>query len=229
MHQSIRHAGCFRWPELYSREPDVVVLTDIGGRRGIDPLPSIQGKVYVHDACHSWMPDPAAAFGLVSFYPTKLVPGAEGGAVICREEADAEELASWLYCGLVPGSAGQGHQPTRAGRKANMTDVTAALNREALELAPAHIRATGEAWLQLADAAFRRDIPYRYQNERPYLFQVEVPTQDDVQPLRAGLEAMGVPSAWNFRPSPLVTIPCLPGTTRSQAKDLMDKVRRLLR
>jgi dTDP-4-amino-4,6-dideoxygalactose transaminase len=225
MHQAIQHAGCFIFPETYDRKPDVRVLTDIGGRRSIDPIQDIQGTVYIHDACHSWMPDPAAAFGLVSFYPTKLVPGAEGGAVICSHEEAAEELASWLYCGLVPGSAGQGHRPERAGRKANMTDVTAALNREALELAPAHIRATGEAWLQLADAAFRRDIPYRYQNERPYLFQVEVPFEENVQPFRARLAARGVPSAWNFRPSSLVTIPCLPGTTQSRAKDLMDKVK----
>lgn len=218
MHQAVVHSGMIR---SHSACVDVVVLTDIGGRRFVDELPDVEptlsthcrgtrahlplSAVYVHDSCHSWMPDPAADFGIVSFYPTKLVPGAEGGAVVCKKEDDALELAEWLYCGLVPGRSGRGDFPTVSGRKANMTDVTAALNLEALELAPAHIYTTRVAWQGLEAQARQLGVPYRDQPLQPYLFQVVHP---EVDRLRAGLQARGVPSAINFRPAPLTTVPC---------------------
>ena len=201
----------------------IFVRTDIGGARCDDaPWGSTVGCT-VRDACHSWVLDNSADFTLFSFYPTKLVPGAEGGCVVCRRPQDAERLRLHLYCGLRPGEAGQGRGPVLCGRKANMTDVTAALNLEALELSPAYIKAIGDAWAQLADCARARGLPFRIQLMRPYLFQVELPA-DQVRPTIDALKLLGIPSAWNFPPAGLLTLPCYPGMTLTDADRVIDAV-----
>ncbi len=246
MHHAIRHGVGIndRWdPQSHCKDtPDVVILTDIGGRRLIDKSgPSdISGRTWeeyipddgltgIHDACHSWLPLPWADFGICSFYPTKLVSGAEGGVVVCKREEDADELAAWLYCGLSPGSAGQGHSPTVSGRKANLTDVAAALNLEALEAAPTYIQAIDDTWRKMAELADRMGISYRDQPVRPYLFQIEVPgvrgelddPESTIPMYMSTLRNRGIPTAWNFRPAQLLTLPCFPGLTRADAEYIL--------
>jgi dTDP-4-amino-4,6-dideoxygalactose transaminase len=202
--QTIQHAGLVRGPGAR-------VETDIGGRSWLDPG---KGSVVVWDASHSWVYQKnVARFWFASLYPTKLVPAAEGSIIVCRDEADVESLRLWLYCGLTPGAAGQGHLPKVCGRKAGLTAVQAALAVEALELAPAHIEATRNAWFRLVYWAHSLGVPYRNQPMRPYLFQVELPktTEFGVPVFRERLQKAGIPTAWNFRPAPLVTVPCHAG------------------
>jgi hypothetical protein len=111
---SIRHAGLGVWDRTWvSGRPDVLVKTDIGGRRLAEEDENTSTRVYVaggaadpkwyiHDACHSWLPDPAADFAVLSCYPTKPVPGAEGGVVVCKEPEHAREIESWCTSGLDP-------------------------------------------------------------------------------------------------------------------------------
>jgi dTDP-4-amino-4,6-dideoxygalactose transaminase len=222
MHQAIRHAGLGRSaPDGFA---DVDVYTDIGGASEIDERDHFPEPVKIHDCCHSWLPAPGRDFYVMSFYPTKLVPGAEGGAVICPRNDVAEEVAARLYCGLEPGAAGRGKEPRFPGRKANMTDVTAALNLEALEVSPYYIEAISEAWHGLALEAARQGVNYRDQKVRPYLFQVDVEGRK-VSEVMAELKAQGIPSAWNFRPAGLVTLPCFPGILPHEIKQVVGAVR----
>jgi dTDP-4-amino-4,6-dideoxygalactose transaminase len=220
MHQAVAHAGAQVAMEPDDRV-DVVVLTDIGGSAVAPGDPDsnyLDDHVQIiHDACHSWNPWRDIDFNLVSFYPTKLVPGAEGGAVVCKNPDDAEALADWLYCGLRPGAAGNGAAPRVPGRKANMSDVTAALNLEALELAPKYIKDIAESWALCRDFLQYRNLKVRDQPVRPYLLQIEV---EDVPTVRNKLKAAGFESAWNFRPAPLVTLPLWPGMTTQDAAAL---------
>lgn len=207
------------WPGLHhivdnlcrrdsSEKAVVTVTTDIGGRNWIDPPDThkyTKEYIHVHDACHSWWPSPAALFSFASFYPTKLAPGAEGGVIFCRHWNHVETLERLLYCGLRPGHAG-GELPSYPGRKANMPDTQAALNLEAMELFSSNVRRIHDQWHQLAEYAKNLDVPYRDQPIRPYLFQVEVP-QGRVVSFRKKLLYLGVPTAQNFPPSPLVTVP----------------------
>lgn len=221
---------------------DLCVLTDIGGRRPIDASgPCVSNEMttttrgrasefryYIHDACHSWLPDPNADFGLVSFYPTKLVPGAEGGAVFCRNTDDARRLREWLYCGLTPGTAASGICPSVPGRKANMTDVAAELNREALALAPDYICAIEKTWMRMASMAAILGVPYRDQPVRPYLFQIEFGSNSDMVGIMAAMRRRGISVARNFRPAPLLTVPCYPEMDADTLSYILRAVREYL-
>lgn len=217
-------------------EADIVVLTDIGGRRLCeeDERHLYTGKPVnwlIHDASHSWVPKPNADFALMSCYPTKLLAGAEGGVVRCYSPNDARDLRRFLYNGLEPGRAGQGDIPSLQGRKGNMTDVTAALNREALENMPAYLRHIRGAWHVMAQMAEEAGVPYRKQPERPYLFQIEVPRGpfDSGTDMRLGeimhtLGKKSIPSARNFRPSGLLTVPFdVPDDCRLEILDQVKK------
>jgi DegT/DnrJ/EryC1/StrS aminotransferase family protein len=211
------NAAHYPWQDGPLGAPDIYVRTDIGGARPSEYDASLHRppcRVYVHDSCHSWLPHLDADFGLVSFYPTKLVPGAEGGAVICKNPLDAEPLQRLLYCGLVPGSGSR--EPKGWGRKANMTDVTAALNLEALELAPKYIEQIEEAWCTLSGAAYFLGIAHRVRQQaiRPYLFQLAHDFATTPPPKHC-------PWARNFAPANLITLPCFPGLTKGQAQDIL--------
>lgn len=213
---------------------EVGVWTDIGGRRFLTPEPdSIDRCRCAIDASHSWVYQDCR-FWFASAYPTKLIPAAEGGVVVCREEQDAEQLRLFGYCGLRPGGAGNGEKPKVCGRKSNLPDTQAALLLEALELAPAHITKTRDRWCETAEWAQELGVPYRDQPVRPYLFQVEVGgvrgELDDPEatiPLyRALLKEKGIPSAWNFLPAPLLTVPC---HREADARKVMTAVAEVLR
>jgi dTDP-4-amino-4,6-dideoxygalactose transaminase len=105
-----------------------------------------------------------------------------------------------------------------------MTDVTAALNLEALEVSPYYIEAIGDSWRGLAAEADRQGVAYRPQNTRPYLFQAMVPPKE-VPAIRESLKERGIPSAWNFRPAGLVTLPCFPGMLPHEIKQVVGAVR----
>jgi len=116
-----------------------------------------------------------------------------------------------------------------------MTDVTAALNLEELELAPAHIEDVTNAWSQMRVEADRLGVPYRDQPVRPYLFQVDLSDQphwsgrpglrEDVGLTMESLRHRNIPTAWNFRPAPLVTVPCHNG---ADARVVMEAVAEVL-
>lgn len=227
MHQAIFHAGMSRRP---LHEAEVIVTTDIGGARLADgDLADAEGaRPWIHDACHSWFPCARADFSIASFYPTKLVPGAEGGVVVCRQDEAADFLRQWIYCGLRPGAAGNGEPPACWGRKANMTDVTAALNLEALERAPAYMDGIRKSWEVYRRLATEKGIAYRWIHFRPYLFQIEVPG-DKVQAVREGLKHWGVPTAWNFKPAGLVTLPLYPDMSEMVQAMVLDQVLKVVK
>jgi hypothetical protein len=223
------------WPGMhlavsYTRTTSQAIIqvrTDIGGRRCDDPA-WIAGAVRVKDACHSWVPDPTAEFTIFSFYPSKLAPsGAEGGVVLTGDPGRAELLRRYLYCGMRPGQAGSGEPPSVPGRKANMTDVAAALNLEALERAPRYMREVADAWGRMAEIGRQMELQIRQQDIRPYLFQVEVPESwPPIPELMATLRTWSVPSAWNFPPAPLLTLPCHPAMSNEEMKRVFYRLRR---
>lgn len=227
LHQILSRA-IFSHKVVHGEEAKVVVLTSIGGAALIDGARREEEEsIWIHDACHSWLREWWADWTFMSLYPTKLVPGAEGGVIVAPTDADAAELDRWLYCGLEPGGAGRGHAPSVSGRKANMTDVQAALNMEALELAPAYIDLIQESWGEYSLLAASRGIPYRAQPYRAYLFQIEVPSEK-VLDVMAELAKWGVPSAWNFRPAGLVTLPLYPAMSKTVQSMVLDMVERSL-
>lgn len=215
MRLAIRHAGMYH----ANSNPDICVRTDIGGARpAIDDHTRKNARINIHDACHSWLPDPTADFAILSCYPTKPVPGAEGGVVVCKDPGHAREIESWVSSGLTPA-----YNPTRLGgnrasvpgRETHLTDVAAALNLEALEVSDSYMGEIQCSWRKLAQAAEDWNVAFRAQPIRPYLFQIEV---QDVPRVRDGLANSGIPSAWNFPPAPLVTLPCYPNMSRRFAE-----------
>jgi len=237
---AISHAGmCTGWDRDWRSRPDIVVKTDIGGRRlAIEdedmssryfvanrlPYP----KWYIHDACHSWLPDPAADFAVLSCYPTKPVPGAEGGVVVCKDPEHAREIESWCSSGLSPAfnpTRLGGTEPSVPGRETHLTDVAAALNLEALEVSDRYMAGIRLSWQKLARAGQNWEVPFRCQPLVPYLFQVEV---RDVAEVRAELAKWGVPTAWNFPPAPLVTLPCRPDMGIREAELIIKFTRRAI-
>jgi dTDP-4-amino-4,6-dideoxygalactose transaminase len=229
------------WPGMLNARPydrgrrapppvHVRVDTCIGGSALYDeerrkPHRGLHEDYRVLDACHSAEPDRTYDASLISFYPTKLIPGAEGGALFLERSCShlALELEMALNCGQVPAySRGGAALRGGFGRKGNMTDVAAALNREALELSSEYAHQIYCAWCELRRAAEEVDVGYRPQKGRPYLFQMTCPATE-VQAVRGRLaERQGVPSAWNFPPAGLVTLPCFPGLTREQAEDIVN-------
>lgn len=213
MHMVLKRAG--QAFDSTFHDGSVCVVTDIGGRQfGEEDEEYIQDlahkpKVVIHDASHSWefvaganRPD----YWLASFYPTKLVPGVEGGVVICRSPQAAAALRTWLYCGLTPGAAGKGSKPVVPGAKANMTDVAAALNLEAFEKSPAYIQKIQKLW-ERQDKIFRENGMFAVaQPIRTYLFQIR--SRSYLIPrVMKHLSANGISSAWNFSPNDLITLP----------------------
>jgi hypothetical protein len=187
----------------------IEVVTDIGGAGHAEF--SEKPSLILHDACHSWH-DNGADFTLFSFYPTKLVGGAEGGAMICKTPEIARAIQVLLHSGM----AGIGKKPdfTEAdptGRKANMTDVQAALNIEALERLDERKQAVRETWLALRELYLEHGGPLlrlKPQPIQPYLFQVWA--NDVPQALEAAADE-GIGAQWNFPKNPYVTLPCWPG------------------
>lgn len=187
----------------------VDVVTDIGGTMRL-PGPKWPTSWAVHDACHGWTYQ-HADYTLLSFYPTKLCGAAEGGALIFNgPEAgvEAEEVQLLLNSGI-PG-AGSAPDYSRAdprGRKANMTDVQAALALEALEDLPRRKEAARSDW-EIAESYFSEfcgdQVTVKPQPIQPYLFQVKC---SDVPRAIGLLRAAGVGAAWNFPPSQWLTVP----------------------
>lgn len=96
-----------------------------------------------------------------------------------------------------------------------MPDTQAALNLEALELAPKYIAQIEEAWCTMSGVAYWLGIGgrVRQQNVRPYIFQIQYD-------FTKGPPAH-CPWARNFAPADLLTLPCFPGLTKAQAKDIL--------
>lgn len=220
-------------PRIGRHRKPTQILTDIGGARFIDPPGYGPPCVLIHDIAHSWLlrqfthypnwiygrPD----YAFASFYPTKLVPGAEGGALYIYNSDEKEEIRWRINCGIVRGKGVDGG--VRWGRPSHMGDVQAALNLEALENAPGYISAVGIEWYSLVEYAKHYNIPYRYQPRRPYLFQVET---DKVAEVRARLKDFGWPTQHNFPPASLVTLPTNVNMNDSDRQLLMADCRRVL-
>src|SRR5690606_18193980 len=203
------------------------VVTEIGGQLNDMEIEDSYADSVLVDACHSWVPRKWAQYSLASFYPTKLVPGGEGGAVFCLDEWDAFEIQAILDCGYGPDSwkdiaEGRGRNGARSSPaiKGHMTDVQAALNLEALLYFDRYVMEQGEAWARLMSAAegFRCAELVKPQPIRPYIFQMRSKDPDRV--IRA-LAGVGVPSTRNFPPSPWVTLPAHKGISDKDARDIV--------
>lgn len=189
-------------------------LTDIGGASVFqDEVDST--LVSVLDACHSWRLLEGVDFTLLSFYPTKLCAGAEGGAIVCTSSHAAADLQRLVNCGLDrAGDRPSFYHMDYRGRKASMTDVTAALNREALEGLGQRKRDVHQQWVAMRDQFLSRVGPKTEvdrivsQPEQAYLLQLRV---DAPAKAFAIADEVGVATQVNFPPSTAVTFPCWPG------------------
>jgi len=220
-------------------QADVFVDSDLGGATTQDFKESGPNPPWrIQDCCHGWIPRQGYDFCISSFYPTKLVPGAEGGVIFCSSHENAHLLEKQINCGLGPlwesPSPGQSRSYEEAGhaigRKATMPDMLAALNLEALEGHWEYAAKIKRSWRLLEAAAMGVGIRYRFQETQPYLFQVELPPGPgpSVPRVQAELFKRGVETAWNFPPLNLVTVPCFPGMQFSTAVGIMKDVRRVL-
>lgn len=242
MLSAVRAAGL----HFSSMCPALVVQTDIGGAeiRGIDTL--YKGKPHLRDASHSWFKDACADYILFSCYPTKLVPGAEGGVLYCKDPEVAALITSRISCGVpsLYGSPGThrldncvNQEVVPAAIKATMPDALAAINREALEKAPSYIAAIGESWEKLFMLAQEMEIPFKPQTLRPYLFQIRAPGSPSWKDKEKRTEALAaradlvarltdhdIPTAWNFPPSDWITLPCYPGMIKEEVEEILKPV-----
>jgi dTDP-4-amino-4,6-dideoxygalactose transaminase len=212
-------------PSINQRQPSHsavlgYVHTDIGG------VTADRFAGYLLDCCHSWAPSHRFEYSLVSFYPTKLVPGVEGGALFCQSTLMAQRLQATLNCGFF-----QDLDRTRTrvwedmesnAMKGNMTDVAAAYNREALEHLHHQIRGIRNTQVQICREIFEHP---RLRRGR-YLMQVQVPDVPEAQKIAKG---MGVASGWNFPPNQWLTVPSWAGMNEDQIGKVTAVVRKLLR
>jgi dTDP-4-amino-4,6-dideoxygalactose transaminase len=91
--------------------------------------PRPHSAVRVVDSAHEFGRDTwkkwGSGFVALSFYPTKCLAGAEGGAVLTDNPAFIEYATSWRIGGRT--KMGRGYEVKRRGWQANMTDVQAAI------------------------------------------------------------------------------------------------------
>jgi len=221
MKQAIGHAGLSR---TNIDDADIVVLTDIGGRSWIEPVPPARPYLLIHDACHSWqLANVNAHFTIFSCYPTKFVPGAEGGVAICSDSTIAHEIELRVSSGLpAPGCI----EPICVGREYHMTDVQAALNIEALERSEKYQAELNQSWERLARCCARKKIEYRFMSAPHYLFQLPLKNTDSVVHLQIFLRSEGIESGWHFPPLPLITLPLFPEMSETSCCRIIDTIRR---
>lgn len=200
--------------------PDVVLQTAIGGvesNYGFE-AEAVKGEAWrVEDACHTGRSaDSRVDFWFVSFYPTKLLAGAEGGALVAVSERAAAlipELERVINCGFT-GWPREHFARRRFSCKLNMTDVAAALNREALENYDNYAEAIGQQWhmaRQWFPAEEMVDV-----RRLPYLLQLDIGkewTKELWGKVRGLSESLGVSIAWNFPPNRRLTLPLWPEGT----------------
>lgn len=192
--------------------PSVSVYTDIGGQCYNETFirEGQRGNVLIYDCCHGWEPCRQFDYSFASFYPTKLCGGVEGGVIFCRNEPYGVKLQQLLNCGIrLMSQRPEYDSRDRRGRKANMSDVSAALNLEALERLDrrkAAIGAVHRSMVQKIAKVSPIELVH-HQPWQPYLLQIIV---DDVMETRRFFESNGVATGWNFPPAKLVTLPCYP-------------------
>lgn len=209
------------------------VKTDIGGRNTFpwQAYWNRPGKIRVRDACHTWAVDKKARFSFASFYPTKPAGGAEGGAMWCESEDEAGALQELVNCGF---KKSINRIQTRVwdrrlyGRKSNMTDVAAAVNREAfewLEVGDSKQDAAHEAaWKEIE----KRGIGGSFVDQRgklPYLLQMKV---EDVPDAREYFAEQGIATGWHFPPAKLVTLPCYVALKINEIAYIVERAERYL-
>lgn len=161
------------------------------------------------DCSHLWKwPKPptyrSPKFILLSCYPTKPIPGGEGGVMICVFAEDALQLSEVVNCGF-PGSlqqAGVRDWGERAyGLKLHMTDTQAALALEGLENQEKYRGEILKSWQFLAERLPHKEI------ENPYLFQLPVNWRL-FEDARNAFKAAAIPTGVNFYPDEYLTLPC---------------------
>jgi len=199
----------------FARGPDtcriIKLSTSIGGREaswGEGLQWSIaRGDWNVEDCCHIGFPrrgDLDLAF--TSFYPTKLLAGAEGGALMIFKPAMGwhEELRRMVHCGF--GGWPRDYLTRTPGAKLHMTDVNAALNLEALEGFDEYRDRVKEEWLKRA-RTIERVVDVSLQ---PYLLQVETSREWNRERWER-VWKWPIQTAWNFPPNDRLTLPMWPG------------------
>jgi hypothetical protein len=181
------------------------VHTFLGGLDAEPAWPAFSTEVA--DCTHIGHPWKDADYSLLSFYPTKPIPGAEGGAMFCWSKEAADNLSRLVDCGF---SGQPRNYETRVwGRKANMTDVQAALALEALELSEGYMDGLREAWGRMA-LDCPGDFNYVDVSDRPYLFQLVLPEGVKVPEVQ---KRLSFPTGWHFPPNRRLTLPLFSGMT----------------
>jgi hypothetical protein len=110
-----------------------------------------------------------------------------------------------------------------------MTDVAAALNLEAVELAPEYMRGIAETHHRY----MRMLVEYatlcaRVPATQPYLMQLLV-TASNIPSIMGRLSVAGIHSAWNFKPDSLLTLPMWPHMPTKVMKEVLCQVTKSLR
>jgi len=200
------------------------VRTFVGGLEDIPEWP--YAGLRVADCTHLGHPWTDVDYSLLSFYPTKPIPGAEGGAVFCKVREDADRLAKLVDCGF--GSQPRDYRTRCWGRKANMTDVQAAFALEALEISDEYMAGLKEAWGRMLEEHCRFNyIPgssFVDVGRRPYLFQLVLPGN---RPIPEVQKMLPFPTGWHFPPNRRLTLPMWPNMLGSVIKKIFNELEKL--
>jgi len=194
------------------------LVTHIGGRetQWVDEEQLVRDgdEWIVEDCCHIGLPACAGKVDMAftSFYPTKLLAGAEGGALMLLSTKAVmwqQELRQMVHCGF--SGWPRNYFDRTPGAKLHMTDVQAALNLEALEGFDEYRDRVAGEWLKRAPTLERVvDV-----SARPYLLQVETSREWN----RARWDKIWqwpISTAWMFPPNNRLTVPMFPGMSDSE-------------
>jgi len=217
---------------------EVGVITHIGGCEGgswrqVKP----ECDWLVEDACHigiggstsvEWTED----FWFTSFYPTKLLSGAEGGVLVANTERALVEMPrvrQIVNCGFLGWP--RDYYTRVSGAKLHMTDLQASLNMEALEgFAKRQLEVEAE-WKAMDRETGRAlsEVAAQYvdMEHTPYLAQVSI-GRPWTRELWKKAKELPIETAWNFPPNRRLTVPMWPGMTEAEREVVANSVKELL-
>jgi dTDP-4-amino-4,6-dideoxygalactose transaminase len=194
------------------------VLTHFGGfaQPGAARLGEALGATgpVVDDAAHVpllWANQDSGGYMVTSFYPTKNLPGMEGGVVLSKNEWVREWVASFVSHGFshaawdrytAPGAALH-YDVVQPGFKANMTEITAALVLGALaEYRYAHDsrRLLFSQYRRLLPSGVRLLEPEWYEWTDPHMAVVFLPEGVDRDAVAELMAKRGVRTSVHFKP-----------------------------
>lgn len=217
---------------------EVGVITHIGGCEGagwrqVKP----ECDWLVEDACHigiggSTSVEWTADFWFTSFYPTKLLSGAEGGVLVAETERALVEMPrvrQVVNCGFLGWP--RDYYSRVSGAKLHMTDLQASLNMEALDKFEDRVAAVGaaagELCCDLRTALAGGEAVAVDMEHTPYLAQVSI-GRPWTRELWKKAKELPIETAWNFPPNRRLTVPMWPGMTAEEREVVAQSVKELL-